>query len=136
MAHPIIAAMTGAELRTMREYLGLSSLWLARYLKVNERKVTRWEMGELPIPDGVAAEVDDLYDEANAKVDELVAKYRPIVQEHSGQDVEIVTYRTDDEYWRETNQPGVGIDRLPARWHRMICARVADQVPGLVVVYG
>lgn len=136
MTVPITAAMTGAELHCAREYLGLSTLWLSRWLDVGERKLMRWEAEELTIPDGVASEVDDLYEEAATLVARMSKKYRQLVKDHDGDDVEIQTYRTDDEYWRATNQPGVGKDRKPARWHRMICARVAEAVPGLVVTYG
>lgn len=131
MTLPVVAAMTGAELRTVREFLGLSTNWLAQYLEVGERKIMRWEAAEVPIPDGVAAQVDDLYEEAATIVSRLVGKYRALVKANDGNDVEILTYRTDEDYWAV-----IGDAKFPARWHRMLCARVAEQVPGLVVVYG
>lgn len=134
MDQPDIAAMTGAELRATREFLGLSTLWLARWLDVGERKLIRWESSELPIPGGVIGQIDDLYEEAATEVARLVAELRPVVQ-RDGQSW-LTTYRTDQEYWARTGQGELGNDRYPARWHRAICARVAEQVPGVVLTYG
>lgn len=128
------AAMTGAEMRTTREFLGLSAMCLALWLGVSERKVRRWEVEELPIPDGVAAEIGDLYEEAHEQVEKWIAITKKLIEASDG-DVELHTYRTDEDYWRASDQPGVGKMRLPASYHRMICARVADAVPGVVVTY-
>ena len=49
--------MSGAELRCLREWLGLTTRWLADHLDVAERSVHRWESGAYPVPAGVASEV-------------------------------------------------------------------------------
>lgn len=123
----IVAAMTGAEMRTTREYLGLSTNWLARWLNVGQRKIFRWEADELTIPNGVVGQLDDLYDEAAAIVELWVAWLRPQMP------AKLVTWRTDEDYWQAV--PPTGADRYPAQWHRAICARIIDQLPGIQLVY-
>lgn len=129
--------MTGAEFRIAREFLGLSTKWMAEYLSVNERELFRWEKSESPVPDGVAGEMDDLLEASNTIVRRLVQEYRRLVKENDGDGVELLTFRKDEEYWLNIarDQSGVGDKRFPARWHRMLCARVAAAVPGLIVDY-
>lgn len=134
-----VPAMSGAELQSMREFLGLSTKWLADYLDVGgERKVMRWEDEELAIPDAITGLVDDLYQEADALVGWLVAEYRwRVALANTGvyQGVYLTTYRTDRDFQRALTRWGVRGQAYPSRWHRMLCARVVDQVPGVVLVY-
>jgi DNA-binding XRE family transcriptional regulator len=46
--------MTSAELKTLRESLGLSVSWLAAQVGVNERTVNYWESGKTSVPAKVA----------------------------------------------------------------------------------
>lgn len=117
--------VTPAELRCLREFLGLPPVWLADRLNVRERTLHRWEAAVIPIPDGVAVEVEALANDAGDIVDALVQQY-----EKSGGG-ELVTYRTDEDY-RSVGDLGL---IYPASWHRAIAARVAEQVSGITLVY-
>jgi len=116
--------MTPAELKVVREYLGLSSAALAKYLGVSDRTVRHWEAGKYPIPDGVRLEVEKL----EAYTAEFVASVVEKVMDIS--DPVVVTYRTDEEY--HAAHPEIP---LPASWHRAVIARVAQEVPGLSIVF-
>lgn len=116
--------MSGAELRCLREWLGLTTRWLADHLGVAERSVHRWESGVRDVPQGVADEVLRLseitYDVLNGLVDHLIDMPDPGVY----------TYTSDADY--RHHHPEVD---WPASWHRALCARLADEVPGLRITY-
>jgi len=116
--------MTPAELRVVREFLGLSSAALAEILGVSDRTVRHWEAGKHPIPDGVRLEVERL----EAYTAEFVAGVVGKLTVHPAPVV--VTYRSDREY--HAAHPEIP---LPASWHRAVMARVAQEVPGLSVVF-
>lgn len=116
--------MTDAELRMVREFLGLTTRWLAEHFGVAERTVHRWESGDTPVPDDVREEMERLEAVTAATVTATIEAL------HDVRDVEIQTYRTDRDYRRHhPEQP------WPASWHRAVVARVAQEVPGLVVTY-
>ena len=111
------APMTAAEFRCLRELLGLTTAWLAGHLGVAERTVQRWDHGHAPVPPGVAGAVEALREEAARQLDALLAG-----------DAEVVTFRTD----ADATAAGFA---WPASWHRALCGRAADEVPGLQVSY-
>jgi hypothetical protein len=130
--------MTGAELKAAREYLGLSLGWMTEYLGMgagdankppNTRRLERMEVGQENVPNAIAGAVEDLLDETDDTVRRMATKYREKVKAH-GDGVELPTYRSDKEYLR-ANKHG----RFQARWHRMMAQRVAEAVPGVVLVY-
>lgn len=116
--------MDPAELRVVREYLGLPGEWLSDRLGVQGRTFRRWEAGTSLIPDGVRVEIEaieaDTAARVNAAVDDLAGRADPAV----------VVYRTDEEF-----QEATGLD-YPASWHRALVGRVAEDVPRLVITYG
>lgn len=116
--------MSGAELRCLREWLGLTTRWLADRLGVAERSVHRWESGDSPIPrgvaDGVLALSEQTYEILNGLIEQLLDTVDPVV----------ITYRTDADY--QAHHPE---GDWPASWHRALCARIADEVPGLRITY-
>lgn len=116
--------MTAAELKIARESLGLSGGWLATRLGTNPRTVREWEQGRRPVPDWVRLEIESLEQFTAELVGDVVEKLMGV------DEPEIVTYRNDDEY-RAICQ-GV---MFPASWHRAACARVAQEVPALTIVY-
>lgn len=116
--------MTDAELRVVREFLGLTPEWLAQHLNVSARTVRHWEAGRYAIPDGVRLEIEDL----ERRTGEFIAGIVPKLLEMS--DPGVITYRSDEEY--HAAHPEVP---FPASWHRAIVARIVQEVPGLIVAY-
>jgi hypothetical protein len=135
-----VPAMTGAELQAIRELLGLSTRWLATYLDIGtdkngERKIMRWEDGIISIPDAISGLIEDLYQESVTLVDWLVAEFSWRLQQAGGDGVVLSTYRTDKDFSHALKRSGFKGQPYPSRWHRMLCARVMDRVPGLVLDY-
>lgn len=119
-----VEPMTDAELRVVREWLGLTTRWLAEHLGFAERTVHRWESGTSVIPDGVRLAVEQLEATTAVVVGAAVQAC------NDARDPTILTYRTDQEY--RAHHPE---QSWPASWHRAVVARVAHQVPGLVIGY-
>jgi hypothetical protein len=135
--------MTPAELACTRQFLGFSWSQLADYLGLGNaadsvaagvRRIQRMERGEEGIPEGIVNEIDELYEAATSLVNNLVIQYRKRVKkaetEEDGGDVILFTQRDDDPIPEDARGP-----RYPACWHRAVCARVAAQVPGLIIDY-
>jgi hypothetical protein len=116
--------MTPAELRVVREFLGLTPEWLASHLKVSARTVRHWEAGKYAIPDGVRLEIEDLERRTGEFVSGVIGQLLDLP------DPGVITYRDDDEY--TAAHPG---REFPASWHRAVVARVAQEVPGLSIVF-
>lgn len=114
--------MTSAELRVVREFLGLTPEWLAAHLNVSARTVRHWEQGKYAIPDGVRLEIEDLERRTGEFVSGVIDALMDLP------DPAVVTYRDDAEY--HAVQPTI---EFPASWHRAVVARVAQEVPGLSV---
>lgn len=115
--------MTAAELRTLREHLGLTSAWAADALGVAERSYKRWETGSHPIPADVIEAATRWMAAADAAVaaacTDLAGQAHP----------RLLTYRTTDDAHAAT-----GTD-WPASYHRAIAARVAAKIPNLTIDY-
>jgi hypothetical protein len=121
---PADERMTAADLKVVREWLGLPTRWLAEHLGVQERAVHRWEAGVSPIPDGVRLAVERLEQQTAAFVGAAVDALG------DARDPGMLTYRTDDDYRaHHPQQP------WPASWHRAVVARVAHEVPGMAIDY-
>lgn len=118
--------MTPAEFRVVREYLGLTSDWLAEHLRVTPRTVRYWEQGKYPIPDGVRLAIESLERETTEFVDAIVEN----LLASNDADLAVITYRDDAEY--RAVHPHL---KWPARWHRAVVARVIQKVPNLAIVY-
>lgn len=116
--------MSAAELRVIRERLGLPTAWAADKLGVAERSVTRWETGSHQIPDGIGDEVRRWQAVADAAVAD--ARERLAAEDHPS----MVTYRTNDDY----HAAHLGID-WPASFHRAITGRIAETVDNLTITY-
>lgn len=119
-----VSSMSDAEFRCLRDWLGLTVAWLAGHLGVAERSVHRWEAGTQRVPEGVAAELLRLSEVTYGVVDGLVDALADTPEPA------VLTYRTDADYRR--HHPEVD---WPASWHRAVCARLADEVPGLRIGY-
>lgn len=117
--------MTPAEIRSIREHLGLSHTELAAFLSVDVRSVRRWEAGQQYIHDDNAESIRKLVDITGTAVRQRVINLRPRTNPT------MVVYRFDEDMWAAHPEYAP----LPARWHRIIAARVGEQVPGLVIAY-
>jgi hypothetical protein len=121
--------MSAADLKAMREFLGLTAGWLAEYVGMSERRVQRFEVGkEELIPKELSEPLDALYDDTAETVARWISKYGELLKTRDT--VEIPVYRDDGEY-RRAHKHSV----YPARWHRMVAQRVVDALPGCVLVY-
>jgi signal recognition particle subunit SEC65 len=127
---PELPGMTGAELKSAREFLGLSTQRLSEILNLrSDRRIMRMEKDQERVAKEVMDAVDEIYEETSALVRRLIDEYQPRVA--SGKDeVVLHVYRSDQEYRHSVKKPGYS-----AAWHRMVAARVADAVPGLVLDY-
>ena len=115
--------MSAAELRSTREFLGFSPLWMARHLKMSEREYVLMERDRAPIYRGVTNKVEELAEEVNGLIDQLVKKIE------RGEVDALQTYETDADYEYVQQQQNIPYnEQKPVRWHRHICARVADQI--------
>lgn len=132
MSESITVAMTGAELQVTRDYLGLSREWLANEMVMNERRMGRMEASKEPIPQALVSKLDEMYAEAKDSVERQTAVYRRRMKA-TDSDVVLKTYRTDAQYEAAGYDGANG--KYPSQWHRMICARIADAVPGIIVVH-
>lgn len=117
--------MTDAELRVVREYLGLTGDALGQLLGVQGRSVRNWEAGKYAIPDGVRDQIEAWEASTAEQVTAAIEAVNAMV------DPAIATYRSDADYWGAQPQ----MEPWPAAWHRAIVARVAQEVPGLVIAY-
>ncbi|MDR2892266.1 MAG: hypothetical protein LBV80_04175 [Deltaproteobacteria bacterium] len=87
--------MTGAELKTLRENLGLTSEWLVKRTGVTQCALACWEADKAAVPDYVAElllSIDALFD----------ATRRALLQtfEQSASDeIVLMRYKTDQELW-------------------------------------
>lgn len=123
-ALPVDELMTDAELRTIREHLGLTTRWVADHLGVAERSVHRWESGERDVPDGVRRQIEQWEIDTATTIDRAVIRLMDLP------DPAVATYRSDEHY--RQHEP----DALwPASWHRATIARIAERVPGLIIAY-
>lgn len=117
--------MNAAEIRSVREHLGLSHTELAAVLDIDHRSVRRWEIETQTIDAGNAAELRRLA----ARTTETVTRHMIDLRNHPKPI--LITYRSDEDMWDVHPK----FRPFPARWHRMIAARVAELVPGLTIVY-
>lgn len=112
--------MTGAQFRSLREYLGLDQEWLADRLDVGERTVRRWEAGAPSVPAGVREQMLEwettTEDAVEQHASQLLAQRAPKVSVSLDG-----TYAADDAW--------------PPRWRRHVMTRVAAVIPGLVIDY-
>lgn len=95
-------SMTAAEMRTLREALGLPATWLAAQAKVQERTVRHWESGRNAVPDDVAAMLQRIDAAFDTSAGEALRQYADAALSTAGvpQEVVLLRYRTDEDLWR------------------------------------
>ena len=114
--------MTPAELKTIRESLGLSAQWLADRAGVLQRSVQYWEAGRSRVPEDVAElvlRIDAQFAEATRQalgvVDEQAVK-----QGQLPETVRLYRYRDDAALWAARPD----MHGLPVTAHASLLARV------------
>lgn len=92
--------MTGAELKCLRERLGLTAQALADRLDIRHlRTVQRWEAGDVRVPDDVADHLRALDALTARMAAATVDSARDQIRAHGpGGSVTLVRYRSDDEF--------------------------------------
>jgi hypothetical protein len=128
-------AMTPAELKTLRESLGLPVAWLAQRAAVHDRSVRYWESGHAPVPDDVAQLMTSL--EATAW--DVVLGFSKEIKETPDavgglpEEVVLLRYKTDEDLW--AFHPD--FKGLPVTFHASILSRVRRllweyQIPSVI----
>lgn len=110
--------MSGAELKTIREYLGLPASWLATKAEVRERTVNYWESGKTPVPSDVADIVDDLLEKRKRSVKEALLLIDDLIKKR-GRVPHAVTLRRfkhELELWQAHPE----MNGLPVTYHASI----------------
>lgn len=116
--------MTPAELKTIRESLGLSCPQLAALLGVTERSVRHWEDEKYPIPGAVPDAIESIARDSDAHADALAARLR------GAPEPLLTVYRSDADYHHaDPASP------YPASWHRAVAAQVRREIPGLRLAF-
>lgn len=87
--------MNSAELRTIREALGLSRDEAASWLEVSSTRLRQWEDGNRPVPVGVLAQMRSLAIEAE-RFTTLEVRGR-VVDEPTGETVVLLRYRSAED---------------------------------------
>ena len=94
--------MTPAELKTIRESLGLPLQWVADQAKVQLRSAQYWESGQRSVPDDVAKMLLGLDEQFWQLVADYMAQVKEIVEENGAlpEEVVLIRYKTDADLWK------------------------------------
>lgn len=124
-------AMSSAEFKCLREYLGLTPEWCASYFKVKERAIHRWSGDDLAVPQKVAEQMRRIAEDTDQYVGELA---------RNG-DGRVLTYRTDEHFLASRSDTALPkrhrqfASTFPAAWHRAVAARVLQVQPGSTIAF-
>jgi len=113
--------MTPAELKTIRESLGLTAQWIADHAGVKLRTAQYWEAGRMAVPDDVVAMLGRIDQMLNSTVEQAVTHIDDMSDQHSEpSDVVLLRYRTDADLWRFRPD----MKSLPTTTHAAMLARL------------
>lgn len=105
---------TSAEMKCLRESMGLTTKWLSKRWGVAEYSVQRWERGRI-LPDELDADLHDLKRRFDREVQHTAAE-ADRANEMTGEPTAIIVPRNDVDATRG----------MPAAWHRAIAQRAAE----------
>lgn len=89
--------MTPAQLKTIREYLGLPVSWLAKQANVLERTVRYWESGRTKIPEDVSSSIAEILCIIEKESEEL---YNHLLVAYEKEDEIIIErFKEDKDLW-------------------------------------
>lgn len=118
--------MSGLELQTIREYLGINIKSLAAILAVERTTIYKWEAGVEPIPYEVIDSLDAVEYTTILETDKLVASLIAMTRP------EVVVYATDAGLHEA--RPDIAELHLNARWWRHVVARACYKLYGVRIV--
>lgn len=123
--------MTAAELKTLREAIGLTVPDLAALAGVQERTVRYWESGRNAVPDDVAAQVEAIDQRLTDMAAAAMRQVRETAAAQGGlpASVVLVRYRENADLWR--CHPG--FRPLPVTTHAALLARTRAALADLHV---
>lgn len=123
--------MTPAELKTIREAVGLSVPDLAAIAGVQERTVRYWESGRSAVPDDVAAQVEAIDRQLDYLAADAVRQVRETAAAQGGlpDAIVLVRYRESADLWHY--HPG--FRPLPVTTHAALLARTRAALADLHV---
>lgn len=108
--------MTPAELKTIRETLGLPISWISKRFNVSARSAQYWESGERTVPDDVAEVLTRLDASFTAAAEQSALKAKDLGEQSL---VILIRYKTDNDLWRfRPDMRG-----LPASAHAALLSR-------------
>ena len=113
--------MRSADLRTLRESLGLSIEWCTSNARkgdapVHNRTWRHWEAGRNPVPKDIAKWITAM----TGKVDMIVTQGVQFISDRKPEKVILIRYRTDEDLWRfRPDMRG-----FPTTYHVAILSRI------------
>ena len=113
--------MRSADLRTLRESLGLSIEWCTSNARksdkpINNRTWRHWEAGRNQVPRDVSKWIAAIA----GKVDMIVAQGVQFISDRKPAKVVLVRYRTDEDLWRFRSD----MHGFPTTYHAAILSRI------------
>lgn len=125
--------MTGAELKTIREYLGLPASWLAAKAEVRERTVNYWESGKTPVPDDVVELMGGLLGKRAHAVERALRLVEDVEVKQGGTPhvVTLRRFKHELDLWQAHPE----MDGLPATYHAAMLFELKKELEkrGIVV---
>jgi len=115
--------MTSAELKTIRESLGLTAQWLADRVNVSLRTIRYWESGKSDIPLDVISQIEHLQKNFLKSVNTHVKEIKIILEKTKPEFVVLLRYRTDEDLWSYQTQ----FHPMPTTFHAQISMRVKSE---------
>lgn len=113
--------MSGAELKTLRESIGLPARWIADMTNMDLRTVQYWEVDKNPIPDIVEKMLIELVDAIENKAI-LMAKHIIENRIPSGPPWKLIRYKSETALW--LTDPDLKERKIPVNCYAIILAKV------------
>jgi len=117
--------MTPAELKTLRESLGLSVRWCAQENGINQRSWRYWESGTFKIPQDAIEWITSLSTLADSTAKKAIESI--LEQKDRPEEVMLIQYKTDKEMWELKPE----MRYFPASYHAAILAKTQSELKKL-----
>jgi DNA-binding XRE family transcriptional regulator len=111
--------MTPAELKTLREGLGLTQQWLADQLSVQNRTIKYWESGFYP----VKKDVEEMLLSINEKFNEIEKNAIEVIKNSNSKHITLLRYSNDGDLWHFMPE----FKPLPATAHASVIFRLLNK---------